>query len=95
MTLSGSPAVTGIRVRTSSLVPGTIPLVPGVTGTILFVPGVYTQSTMHVPLASNASSTPDAELRSLQEYCCALLNKSPDTRGGDMDAQLALYTTNE
>ena len=54
-----------------------------------------TQSTMHVPLASNASSTPDAELRSLQEYCCALLNKSPDTRGGDMDAQLALYTTNE
>ena len=28
------------RVRTSSLVPGTIPWVPGVIGTILFVPGV-------------------------------------------------------
>ena len=54
-----------------------------------------TQSTMHVQLASNASSTPDAELRSLQEYCCALLNKSPDTRDGDMDAPLAFYTTNQ
>ena len=54
-----------------------------------------TQSTMHVPLACTASSTPDAELRSLQEYFCALLSKIADTRGGDMDAQLALYTTNE
>jgi len=54
-----------------------------------------TQSTVHVPLASNASSTPDAELRTLQEYCCALLNKSPYTRDGDVDGQLALYTTNQ
>ena len=44
-----------------------------------------TQSTMHVPLASNASST-DAEHRTFQEYCCALLNRSPDTSDGDMDA---------
>ena len=44
-----------------------------------------TQSTMHVPLASNASST-DAEHRTFQEYCCALLNRGPDTSDGDMDA---------
>ena len=35
-----------------------------------------TQSTVQVPLASNASSS-DAEHRTLQEYCCALLNRSP------------------
>ena len=44
-----------------------------------------TQSTMQVPLASNASST-DAEHRTFQEYCCALLNRGPDTSDGDMDA---------
>ena len=39
-----------------------------------------TQSTMQVPLASNASSS-DAEHRTLQEYCCALLNRSPQHQG--------------
>ena len=54
-----------------------------------------TQTTMQVPLASNASSTPDAEHRKFQEYCCALLNSSPCTRDGDVDKQRALYTTNQ
>ena len=53
-----------------------------------------TPTTVQVPLASNASSTPDAEHRKFQEYCCALLNSSPYTRGGDVDKQRALYTTN-
>ena len=43
-----------------------------------------TPTTVQVPLASNASSTPDAEHRKFQEYCCALLNSSPYTRDGDV-----------
>ena len=44
-----------------------------------------TPTTVQVPLASNASSTPDAEHRIFQEYCCALLNSSPYTRDGEVD----------
>ena len=44
-----------------------------------------TPTTVQVPLASNASSTPDAEHRMFQEYCCALLNSSPYTRDGEVD----------
>ena len=46
-----------------------------------------TQSTVQVPLASNASSTQDAEQRTLREYYRSLLNLSrADTSDGDMGA---------
>ena len=49
--------------------------------------GIGTQLTTQAQLASDASSTQDAEQRTLREYYRSLLNLSrADTRNGDMGA---------